>query len=181
MADTKLRHRAFALTFAILFAFTAVATTGAVIFSIINSNKQAKKASTASSTSLTCSPHCLAGKPLAGFTPVSSVPAIKITDINVGTGTTALATSTVGVQYTGAVASTGLVFQSSLDSSAQPVTFPLGNVIPGFKVGITGMKVGGERQVLIPASMAYGANPPSGSGIPANANLVFNITLLSVQ
>ncbi len=183
MADTKLSHRAFALTFAVLFAFTALATTVAVILSIVSSNKAAKKASTSSSTSTSqvCKTNCLAGKPLAGFTPVSSVPTLTITDVKIGTGKTATASSTVGVQYTGAVASTGKVFQSSLDTTTQPVVFPLSGVIPGFKTGIIGMKVGGIRQVLIPAAMAYGATPPAGSGIPPNANLVFNIALLSVQ
>ncbi len=39
------------------------------------------------------------------------------------------------------------------------------------------MKVGGTRRLLIPAAQAYGANPPAGSGIPANADLVFDVTL----
>jgi FKBP-type peptidyl-prolyl cis-trans isomerase len=42
------------------------------------------------------------------------------------------------------------------------------------------MKVGGTRRLLIPAAEAYGANPPSGSGIPANADLVFDVTLQSI-
>jgi FKBP-type peptidyl-prolyl cis-trans isomerase FkpA len=43
------------------------------------------------------------------------------------------------------------------------------------------MKVGGTRRLLIPAALAYGANPPAGSGIPPNADLVFDITLVAVQ
>jgi FKBP-type peptidyl-prolyl cis-trans isomerase FkpA len=43
------------------------------------------------------------------------------------------------------------------------------------------MKVGGTRRLVIPANMAYGATPPAGSGIPANADLVFDITLIGVQ
>ncbi len=43
------------------------------------------------------------------------------------------------------------------------------------------MKVGGTRQLLIPAALAYGASPPSGSGIPANAPLVFNVTVKSID
>jgi FKBP-type peptidyl-prolyl cis-trans isomerase FkpA len=185
MAETKLRDRAFALSLAILFAFTALATSVAVILSIISSNKATKKADAGSSTTTSqsqkCTTSCLAGKPLAGFTPISSVPTLKIIDTKVGTGAAATASSTVSVLYTGAVASTGIVFQSSLDNGPQPVTFPLTNVIEGWQKGIPGMKVGGVRQLLIPASLAYGANPPSGSGIPPNAALVFNITLLNVK
>jgi FKBP-type peptidyl-prolyl cis-trans isomerase FkpA len=42
------------------------------------------------------------------------------------------------------------------------------------------MKIGGTRRLLIPADQAYGASPPSGSGIPANAPLVFDVTLHSI-
>ena len=183
MAETKLRDRAFALSLAILFAFTALATSVAVILSIVSSNKDAKKAASTTSTSTSqsqkCTTNCLAGKPLAGFTPVASVPALQVTDLKVGTGATATANSTVSVQYTGAIASTGIVFQSSLDQGPAPISFPLSGVIPGFKEGITGMKVGGTRQILIPAAMGYGSTAQQ--GIPANSNLVFNVTLLGVK
>ena len=53
--------------------------------------------------------------------------------------------------------------------------------IKGFSEGILTMKPGGKRTVLIPAAMAYGANPPPGSGIPANADLIFEIELISVK
>ena len=42
------------------------------------------------------------------------------------------------------------------------------------------MKVGGTRQILIPASLAYGTNPPQGSSIPANADLVFDVQLIKI-
>ena len=109
------------------------------------------------------------------------MPKLQIIDTKVGTGAVAKSSSTVSVLYTGAIASTGIIFQSSLDNGPSPVTFPLNQVIQGWQQGIPGMKVGGVRQLLIPASLAYGANPPSGSNIPANADLVFNITLLNVK
>src|SRR5205085_521848 len=93
-----------------------------------------------------------------------------------GTGDTVKPNATVTVDYTGAVASTGVIFQSSKDSG-QPVSFPLSGVIKGWTQGIPGMKVGGTRRLLIPASLAYGATPPQGSGIPANADLVFDVTM----
>jgi FKBP-type peptidyl-prolyl cis-trans isomerase FkpA len=43
------------------------------------------------------------------------------------------------------------------------------------------MQPGGKRTILIPAALAYGANPPGGSGIPANADLIFDIELISIQ
>ena len=118
----------------------------------------------------------LAGTKLANFTPVASVPELQTTDTTVGTGAEVKAGDTVTVDYTGAIAATGVIFQSSKDSG-QPVSFGLDQVIDGWKEGIPGMKVGGTRRVLIPAAKAYGANPPSGSGIPANADLVFDVTL----
>jgi FKBP-type peptidyl-prolyl cis-trans isomerase len=51
----------------------------------------------------------------------------------------------------------------------------LNEVIKGWTDGVPGMKVGGTRRLIIPADQAYGANPPEGSGIPANAPLVFDI------
>lgn len=122
----------------------------------------------------------LAGTKLAGFTPVSKVDSLQKTDTQVGTGKEATASSTVVANYTGAVAATGVIFQSSLDNG-QPATFPLSGVIKGWQEGVPGMKAGGTRRLLIPASLAYGANPPAGSGIPANADLVFDITLVDVK
>ena len=121
----------------------------------------------------------LQGKQLAGFTPVPSIPQLQELDTTPGTGAAVKAGQTVTVDYTGAVAATGIVFQSSKDSG-QPATFPLSQVIAGWSQGIPGMKVGGIRRLLIPANLAYGANPPQGSGIPANADLVFDVSLHSI-
>lgn len=188
MSKTSLRDRSFALIMAGLFLFTALATSVVVIISVISTNNSNKAATTNLSTKI-CSGAIvnsngkLAGTCLSGFKPVpsSDVTNLKLTDLKVGTGATATASSTVSVLYTGAVSDTGIIFQSSLDNGPQPVTFPLNQVIVGWTKGIPGMKVGGERQLLIPASEAYGANPPSGSGIPINSALVFNVTLLAVK
>ena len=123
----------------------------------------------------------LQGTQLSNFTPVAHVDSLQSTDTTVGTGAEAKASSTVTVNYTGAVAATGTIFQSSLDNGGQPVSFALNQVIKGWSEGVPGMKVGGTRRLLIPANLAYGANPPAGSGIPANADLVFDITLLAVK
>jgi FKBP-type peptidyl-prolyl cis-trans isomerase len=181
------RQRFFALFFAILFLVTSSSVAVAYIISNIQSSKAADSKTsttaattpTASSTSQTKTSTKLAGTKLENFTPVSSVPSLKITDTTVGTGEVVKPGATVTVDYTGAVAATGIIFQSSLDTG-QPVTFGLSQVIPGWTEGVPGMKVGGTRRLLIPADLAYGANPPSGSGIPANAPLVFDITLHAI-
>lgn len=116
---------------------------------------------------------------MQNFTPIAHIDKLQTIDTTVGTGAEVKAGDTVTVDYTGAVAATGVVFQSSLDSG-QPVTFALSQVIQGWTEGIPGMKVGGTRRLLIPAALAYGANPPSGAGIPANADLVFDVTLHSI-
>ncbi len=125
-------------------------------------------------------PTKLAGTKLAGFTPVASITQLQAIDTAPGTGTTVKAGDTVTVDYTGAVAATGVIFQSSKDTG-QTVSFGLSQVIAGWSQGIPGMKVGGTRRLLIPAALAYGAHPPAGSGIPANADLVFDVTLHKVN
>lgn len=116
------------------------------------------------------------GTKLNDFTPTERVDSLLSIDLIAGEGEIAQAGDSVTVDYTGAVASSGIVFQSSLDMG-RTVTFGLNQVIPGWTKGIPGMKVGGTRRLLIPAALAYGANPPAGSGIPANADLVFDVTL----
>ena len=101
-------------------------------------------------------------------------------DTAVGTGESPRMDQTVVVHYTGKLASDGKVFDSSVQRG-QPATFPLNGVIKGFSEGIITMKPGGKRTVLIPAAMAYGANPPARSGIPANADLIFDIELISFR
>jgi hypothetical protein len=116
--------------------------------------------------------------------------ALEYKDLVVGTGKAATDTSAVKAQYVGALYKTGAVFDSSWkDGAGGPVAFTLGpgNVIDGFTEGIGGtaaippMKIGGRRLVIMPASLGYGASPPSGSTIPANASLIFVIDLTSVD
>lgn len=164
------RDRIFALFGAILFFVTSAGLTVAVVWQMYQDSHN-KSSNVKQENTMT-----LAGTKLANFTPVASVPELQTTDTTVGTGAEVKAGDTVTVDYTGAIAATGVIFQSSKDSG-QPVSFGLDQVIDGWKEGIPGMKVGGTRRVLIPAAKAYGANPPSGSGIPANADLVFDVTL----
>jgi len=103
---------------------------------------------------------------------------VKI-DIIKGTGATVTPSSTVTVNYVGKLYHGGTTFDSSW-SRGMPATFPLSGVIPGWTLGLPGMKVGGRRELIIPAKLAYGAtgSPPT---IPPNAPLVFVIDALGVS
>jgi FKBP-type peptidyl-prolyl cis-trans isomerase len=119
------------------------------------------------------------GAQLVDFTPVKKVDFVKCQDIKVGSGVAATASSTITAQYTGALAVSGKIFQSSLDTG-QPFTAQLnGGVIQGWTAGIPGMKAGGTRRIWVPAQYAYGSQ--SVAGIPPNSDLVFDVTLLSVK
>jgi len=88
----------------------------------------------------------------------------------------------VSVQYTGWLyknGNKGAKFDSSLDRN-KPITFTLGQkqVIPGWDEGISGMKVGGKRTLIIPPQLAYGATG-SGGVIPPNATLIFDVELVN--
>lgn len=109
------------------------------------------------------------------------------TDNNVGEGDPATSGKEVLVHYTGwlydetAPDHKGAKFDSSRDRN-EPFDFPLGagNVIKGWDQGVEGMKVGGQRTLIIPAHLGYGARG-AGGVIPPNATLVFDVELLEVR
>ena len=108
---------------------------------------------------------------------------LAVKDLVVGKGAAAKATSTVTVQYVGALYKDGKVFDASW-SRGSPTQFSLTGVIKGFTQGIGGttgvapMKVGGRRIIIIPAALGYGSQA-SGS-IPANSALVFVVDLVKL-
>jgi FKBP-type peptidyl-prolyl cis-trans isomerase len=173
-------HRAAWLFLAGLFIFTGVGIGVISVFQQMHQNDQTTKQDNSASKDNKVNNNKLEGTQLSNFTPVAKVDSLQKVDEVVGNGAEAKADSTVTAHYTGAVASTGKIFQSSFDSGS-PIDFPLNGVIKGWTEGVPGMKVGGTRRLLIPASLAYGANPPAGSGIPPNADLVFDITLVGVK
>jgi peptidylprolyl isomerase len=100
-------------------------------------------------------------------------------EIIAGTGAEAKTGSAVSVNYVGALYHSGKVFDASWKRNEPfPFTLGKGQVIPGWEQGVMGMKVGGRRELIIPASLAYGAkgSPPT---IPPNEPLVFVVDLLS--
>jgi FKBP-type peptidyl-prolyl cis-trans isomerase FkpA len=109
-----------------------------------------------------------------------------MTDRTIGTGETATAGQNVEVHYTGwlfdaaAADNKGRKFDSSRDRG-EPFRFLLGagHVIAGWDQGVQGMKVGGQRTLVIPPEQGYGARG-AGGVIPPNATLVFDVELLGV-
>ena len=112
---------------------------------------------------------------------------LESTDLKNGTGPAIKAGQTAVVQYTGWLYSDaapehkGDKFDSSRDR-AQPFSFPLGagHVIQGWDDGVVGMQVGGQRRLVIPAAMGYGA-AGAGGVIPPNATLVFDVELVGIH
>lgn len=105
---------------------------------------------------------------------------LKYYDLEVGDGASPQVGQGVAVHYTGWLED-GTKFDSSLDRG-QPFTFALGmrQVIPGWDEGVTTMKVGGRRQLVIPPELGYGQQG-AGGVIPPNATLIFEVELLAVQ
>jgi len=95
-----------------------------------------------------------------------------------GTGRQPTQDDTVSVNYKGALPD-GTVFDESAKHGG-PATFQLKGVIKGWTEAVSMMKEGDKWKVYLPAELAYGANPPPGSGIPANSPLVFEIELIKV-
>jgi peptidylprolyl isomerase len=166
---------------------------GSSTITIGNENKADEKLATATSSSTSTSPTSTsttasAKTPTSGplskephVTPPSGPAPTKLEtkELIKGTGTEAKTGSTVSVNYVGVLYKNGKVFDASWKRKEPfPFTLGKGQVIPGWEQGVIGMKVGGRRELIIPASLAYGAkgSPPT---IPPNEPLVFVVDLLS--
>ena len=119
---------------------------------------------------------------------------LKYRDVVTGTGTAATSGQNATVTYfgyydksdiSGGLSDSGnyAPFDTSFKTGGGPLAFRLGSgaVVPGFDEAVRGMLPGGIRVVVIPPALAYGANPPAGSNIPANAALIFVLQLVSTQ
>jgi len=116
----------------------------------------------------------------ADFTTTGS--GLQYHDFTGGDGDTATAadTTTVTVHYNGWLAEDSTLFDSSYERG-RPFSFRLGagEVIRGWDQGVDSMRVGGERQLVIPPELGYGSRG-AGNSIPPNATLIFEVELLSV-
>jgi FKBP-type peptidyl-prolyl cis-trans isomerase len=131
---------------------------------------------------------CGGDSPSSPSTPLPSAPYSQ-TDLRVGTGAEAVNARLVTVNYTGWLydparpENKGTQFDSSLTAGRLPFQFTLGarQVIAGWEVGVPGMRVGGQRRLVIPPSQGYGSSGSGNGTIPGGATLVFDIELLNVQ
>jgi FKBP-type peptidyl-prolyl cis-trans isomerase FkpA len=123
------------------------------------------------------------GSGSAPTTPAESPAAFSIIETTVGTGAVAASGNTASVRYTGYVYSSTATGNKGKQFDSGTFEFKLGagSVITGFDKGVTGMKVGGKRTVLIPSAEGYGAAGNAGAGIPGGAGLVFDVELLTVK
>ena len=117
--------------------------------------------------------------------PTVNVP-FSQTDLRVGTGTEATVGKRLTVNYTGWLYDAskpdqkGQMFDTSVGKQPFPFTLGAGQVIRGWDQGFAGMRVGGQRRLVIPPDLGYGA-AGAGGVIPPNATLVFDVELLDVQ
>lgn len=139
---------------------------------------------------------------------VKSAFSLRYEDYKIGAGPLAEPNKVYHVLYTGYLAKTGAIFDSSADNRPplmkdgkpvigadgkpelappQPLVFPqgFGRLIPGFDQGFEGMHVGGKRRLFVPWQLAYGTRAipehgPDHPGIPPKSDLIFDIELVSV-
>lgn len=106
---------------------------------------------------------------------------LEVTDLSLGEGKEASAGSTVSVHYVGVAHSTGEEFDASYNRG-EPLAFRLGvgQVIAGWDQGVTGMKVGGRRKLVIPPHLGYG-DRGAGGVIKPGETLIFVVDLLDVR
>lgn len=114
-----------------------------------------------------------------GSTIIEERGSMEITELKPGTGAAAKPGDTVKVHYTGTLTD-GTKFDSSV--GRQPFSFTLGagQVIAGWDQGIAGLKVGGQRRLVIPPELAYGERG-AGGVISPNATLIFEVELLGIE
>lgn len=122
--------------------------------------------------------------PLPTGTVETTASGLKYIDTQPGTGAAPQAGQIVAVHYTGWLdqdGAKGMKFDSSIDRG-RPIEFPLGQgrVISGWDEGISTMKIGGKRTLIIPAGLGYGARGAGGK-IPPNATLIFDVELVGAK
>ena len=107
---------------------------------------------------------------------------LVVTDVREGTGPAAVAGDTLIVRYVGVRSVDGTRFDTNFAPGKQPFELQLGAgaVIKGWDEGLVGVKEGGERQLDVPADLAYGAQPPSTDVIKPNDALSFVVDVIKV-
>ncbi len=116
---------------------------------------------------------------------VTTPSGLRYVETKPGSGAAARPGQTAVVHYTGWLSEggkKGRKFDSSRDRG-EPFAFPLGagRVIRGWDEGIAGMKPGGQRTLIIPPELGYGARGAGGGVIPPNATLIFDVELVALK
>lgn len=107
------------------------------------------------------------------------VPELKTVDLTVGDGEEVKQGDCVELLFHGTLAANGKAFQGGSNyAQGEPYRSETTGFVPGFAKGLVGMRVGGERQIQIPSSQAYGEQ--GGGEIPANADLVFTVRVVGI-
>ena len=183
LARRRKRQR---ITISIIVAILLIAVVGVALwqyqkYSDAQTALQDKHATATAQALITPTPSAgPATPPPVNAQPTTLPGGLQYIDIKTGTGAQVQSGSSINVQYTGWLQSSGKKFDSSYDHGGQPfnVTVGQGQVIKGWDEGLVGMKIGGTRRLISPAALAYGpqGQPPT---IPANATLIFDVTAVS--
>lgn len=185
---SKMSHRIFAMTMAVVFTLSAVAFSAFVIYDMRQGSKNSDLAQTqaeiqqqqAQNKACPQSGEAEALPAPEVYKPADKVSEIQKDDLEPGNGAEAKSGDCLIVKYYGTLASDGTMFDETFTKpSSFGFTLGQGSVIQGWDQGLVGMKAGGTRRLVIPADKAYGSQP-SGK-IPANSDLVFVVKLLEVK
>jgi peptidylprolyl isomerase len=174
-----------ALTVASTLIFAACGdskTTGGSAATTTASSKSTTTASGATTTSATKSAAAANTPPKPKVKIPAALPTkLVVTDLVAGTGPEAVVGNTVTVHYVGVRSADGKEFDNSYDRGQPfPVQLGSGSVIKGWEDGLIGAKAGGQRQLDIPADLAYG-DQPKGDVIKAGDALTFVVDIVSVK
>lgn len=180
------------LTIAVALAAVVAVALGIMAIAGNDDEETASSSTTASTPSSTTTPPvgntvapgtpCVPlADPLPAGAPAFEVPVgapspnLVTEDLVIGDGAEVPAGATVTLNYVGVSCSTGKIFDDSY-SRGEPATFPLTSLIQGWQDGIPGMRVGGQRLLVIPPDLGYGASgrPPQ---ILGNETLVFLVSV----